>query len=92
MNRFSPDYAIHPGTYLEEVLESRGIMKSEFADRAGLSAKAISQIINKKALFSPEVAIQFEKALGIDASIWLGLAEAYQLAQALGREGASGRD
>jgi len=77
MNSFNPDYAIHPGSYLEELLESRGIMRNEFADRTGLSAKAVSQIINKKALFSPEVALQFEKALGIDAGIWLGLCDAY---------------
>ncbi|HUX39658.1 MAG TPA: HigA family addiction module antitoxin [Rectinemataceae bacterium] len=86
MNSFVPDYAIHPGFYLEELLESRGILKSEFADRAGLSAKAVSQIINRKALFSPEVALQFEKALGVDAGIWLGLAEAYQLAAARAKE------
>jgi len=79
MNSFNPDYAIHPGSYLEEVLESRGILRNDFAAHTGLSARAVSKIINKKVLFSPEDSIQFEKALGIDAGIWLGLCDAYQL-------------
>jgi hypothetical protein len=29
---FQPDYAVHPGEYLEEVLEARQLSKSEFAE------------------------------------------------------------
>ncbi len=76
---FNPDYAIHPGEYLEEVLESRNITNRDFADRVGLTEKAVSQIVNGKALYSPETAIAFEKALDIKAEIWLNLADTYQL-------------
>ena len=62
---YRPDYAVHPGDYLEEVLASRGIGKKEFADRCGLSAKTVSQIVNGKVTFSPDVALQFEKVLGL---------------------------
>ena len=51
---YSPDYAVHPGEYLEEVLESRGIPKKEFAERCGISAKTISQIVNGKFLSRPK--------------------------------------
>ena len=81
-NRYVPDYAIHPGEYLEEVLETREVKKRDFAERAGLSVKAVSQIINGKALYSPEVALMFEKTLGIHAEVWVNMAEAYQLFQA----------
>ncbi len=67
---FNPDYAIHPGEYLEEVLESRNITNRDFADRVGLT---------EKALYSPKTAIAFEKALDIKAEIWLNLADSFQL-------------
>jgi addiction module HigA family antidote len=80
-NTYSPDYAVHPGEYLDEVLESRGIAKKEFADRCGLSPKTISQIVNGKAFFSPDVALQFERVLGVAAEIWLCMLSSSQLFQ-----------
>ena len=85
-NRYTPDYVVHPGEYLEEVLESRDIKKRDFAERAGLSVKAVSQIINGKSLYSPDVALVFEKTLDIHAGIWMNMAEAYQLFQARKKE------
>lgn len=78
-NEYNPDYAVHPGEYLEEVLESRRVSKKEFADRCGLSPKTVSQIVNGKASFSPDVALQFEMVLGIAAEIWLGILYSWQL-------------
>ena len=86
MNNYIPDYAIHPGEYLEEILESRLIKKRDFAERIGLSVKAVSQIINKKSLYSPEVALMLEKTLDISAEIWMNMADAYQLFEAREKE------
>ncbi|TVQ22422.1 MAG: addiction module antidote protein, HigA family [Spirochaetaceae bacterium] len=86
MNEFQPDYAVHPGEYLEEVLEARQLSKSEFADRCGLSAKTVSQIINGHNTFSSEVALQFETVLGISAGIWMNLVASYQLHMAREQE------
>jgi HTH-type transcriptional regulator / antitoxin HigA len=85
-NYYEPDYSVHPGEYLEEILESREMKKREFAERVGLSAKAVSQILHGKALYSPEVALRFERVLGISASIWSGMAERYQLYAAKEKE------
>ena len=82
LNEFKPDYAIHPGDYLEEVLEARGISKSDFAERCVVSPKTVSQIINGHATFSSDVALQFETVLGISAGIWTNLVGAYQLHRA----------
>ena len=82
INEYKPDYAVHPGEYLDEVLESRSIQKNDFARRCGLSAKTISQIINRQVSFSTEVAVQFEKVLGISAEIWLGMLSSHQLHEA----------
>ena len=81
-NTYTPDYVIHPGEYLEEILEARGIKKRDFAERAGLSVKSVSQIINRKALYSPDVALTFEKILDVNAELWMNMAESYQLFQA----------
>jgi addiction module HigA family antidote len=81
-NQFRPDYAVPPGWVLEERLEVQGISHAEFARRCGRSPKLISEIIAGKASLEPETALQFEKVLGVDASIWLGIESEYQLHRA----------
>ena len=82
VNEYNPDYAVHPGEILEETLDARGIKKTEFAQRCGLSLKTVSQIINCKASVSPETAIQFGRVLGVSAKIWNNLDAHYRLHQA----------
>ena len=77
LNQFNPDYAVPPGWILEERLEVQGISHAEFARRCGRSPKLISEIISGKAPLEPETALQFEKVLGVDASIWLGIETDY---------------
>ena len=77
-----PDYAVSPGQVLEEHLDAREMSHAEFARRCGRSAKLISDIISGKAPVEPRTALQFEKVLGMDASVWLGIESDYQLHQA----------
>ncbi len=79
INQFSPDYAIHPGEVLREVLESRDMNHAEFARRCGISTKTISQILNAKEPVSPDSAIKFERVLGISAVVWNNLESQYRL-------------
>lgn len=81
-NQFNPDYAVAPGSVLRERLEAHGISQAEFARRCGRSAKLISEIISGKAPLEPQTAIQFEKVLGVDASIWVGIETKYQIHRA----------
>ncbi len=76
---FNPDYVVHPGEVLEEILEARGMQKGEFAKRCGLSAKTVSQIINKKHPVTPGTSLQLERTLGLSADIWNGLDSKYRL-------------
>ena len=78
-NQFSPDYAVPPGWVLEERLESEGMSQAEFARRCGLSPGLVSEIISGKAPLEQETALRFEKVLGVDAGIWLGIESAYRL-------------
>ncbi len=81
-NEFSPDYAVPPGWILGERLEAEGIAQAEFARRCGRSPKLISEIVSGKAPLEPGTALQFERVLGIDAGIWLGIEAEYRLHQA----------
>jgi HTH-type transcriptional regulator/antitoxin HigA len=76
---YRPNYAIHPGEILEEVLESRDITRSQLSDRSGITEKTISQIINRKAPVTPETALMLEKVLGVSADIWSNLDSQYRL-------------
>lgn len=87
-NQYAPDFAVPPGWVLNERLEAHGISHAEFARRCGRSPKLISEIIAGKAPVEPGTALQFEKVLGVDASIWLGIDAAYQLHQAREAEAA----
>lgn len=78
-NEYFPDYAVSPGTILEEILESRNISKSEFALRCGRPIKTISEIINGKTRIIDETAMQFERVLCVDATIWLNLESNYRM-------------
>ncbi len=79
LNEYKPDYTVSPGEILEETLEARGMKKSEFAERCGMSAKTISLIINGKAPVLPDSAIQFERVLNVSASLWNNLESSYRL-------------
>ena len=78
-NRYEPDYAVPPGHVLKERLDAQGMTPAEFARRCGRSAKLISEIVAGKAPIEPRTALQFEKVLGVDAGIWLGIETDYRL-------------
>lgn len=77
--KYEPDYAVIPGEILEEALETRNIKKVDLAQRCGLSAKTVSQIINGAAPVSPETALCFQRVLGVSANLWNNLEANYRL-------------
>lgn len=82
VNQFFPDYAVHPGEILAEILEAQGISKTEFAERSGLTPKTISWIVTGKNPVSSENAIVFERILGVSAEVWNKLDAEFRLFQA----------
>ena len=77
-HRYRPDCTVAPGSILEERLGAHGISHAELARRCGLSAKLVGEIISGKAPVEPGTALQFERILGVDADIWLGIENDYQ--------------
>ncbi len=77
-----PDVAIPPGELLAEELEARGMTQRDLATLMGRPPGVISQIVRGRKAITPRTAIEIEQALGIAASIWVGLEAQYRLALA----------
>lgn len=75
---FVPDWAVAPGEVLADELRSRGMSQTDLAHRTGLSIKHVNQIIKRNASLSAEVALAFERALGVPARFWLRTEAAWQ--------------
>ena len=77
-NEYHPDSVSHPGMILEEKLEELNMPVKEFAVRTGKPEQTIIKVLNGKSSITPDMAIQFEKVLGIPAKGWLRHDRAYQ--------------
>lgn len=85
-NQYSPNTVSPPGETLEEVLESRRMSQSEFAERTGRPKKTINEIVKGKAAITPETAIQFERVLGIPSAFWMSREQNYRESLARAKE------
>ncbi|MEN8146506.1 MAG: HigA family addiction module antitoxin [Campylobacterota bacterium] len=81
-NTYQSDLAIHPGEYLEEVLEDAGMSQAELSKRIGRPTQAINEIIKGKKSITPATAIELEDVLKVSAHIWVGLEAEYQMVKA----------
>lgn len=86
---FTPDYAVSPDAVPDEWLETRGLSRAEFASRRGCTGKSFGDIVAGTAPVLSETALRFEKALGVDARIWLGIESDYRLRPARAAEAAA---
>ncbi len=73
-----PEYIIHPGVTLREVLEERNISQSELAHRTGVTEAHISKILSGQKAISVILAQKLEYALGLDATFWVNLQSQYE--------------
>jgi HTH-type transcriptional regulator/antitoxin HigA len=76
--QFTPDWALHPGVYLRRLLEDRSIRQAELAERTGLTAKHVNQIVNQSIGVSADVALLLERALGTAPGFWTRAEADYQ--------------
>ena len=49
VNEYKDIVAFHPGYYIADIIEDMGISQAEFTARIGITAKALSQLINGQA-------------------------------------------
>ena len=79
---FRPDWSVHPGKTLHEVIDERGWTQTELARRCGVSQKRINEIVDGKAGISPRLAVVLERTLDVPAELWMNLQTNYEIAEA----------
>ncbi len=78
----------HPGETLRDDLEAAGLTVTGAADKLGCTRQALSRLLNGKAGISPAMALALERLGWSNASYWMRLQVAYELAQERRRQAA----
>ncbi len=73
-----PFQATHPGEILGEELKERGIKQKDFAARIGMQPSHLNDFIRGKRDLNSEMALKFEKQLGIPYRLWMNLQSGYE--------------
>lgn len=74
---FRPDYAIHPGVFLQEEMEALKLSQKALAELTSYSPSVINEIIHGKRKINAELAVRLEKAVYSPAGYWLRLQALY---------------
>lgn len=77
-----PIQAFHPGEFLLEEINERGLKKKDVASSIKILPHHLSEIFAGKRGISARLAVRLEKLLDIDAAYWLNLQSHYDLQQA----------
>lgn len=70
---------IHPGEFLKEILEDRGVSQAQLARAIGVAPMRISHIVKAARPVTAELALLFGRALGQSPRYWLNLQAAYDI-------------
>ena len=65
------DKALHPGVYLNKILQNEGMSQKELSIRTGMSEKHISTVITGKKDISASFAKKLEFALSKKMTFWM---------------------
>ncbi len=88
-NEIRTPVAFHPGEFLLEEVEERGLKKTEFAKQIGMLPGNLSELFKGKRNINARIAVKLEKVLGVSAEYWLGLQSAFDLMLAREQEHAA---
>ena len=81
--KIHPSMAVHPGPWLRRnVVEPYALTVVELAERLHVTRPHLNNLLNGKADLSPEMALRFELAFGLNAETLLRMQTAHDLAQA----------
>jgi addiction module HigA family antidote len=71
----------HPGRLVADDLEALGLSVAEAAKGLGVTRQQLHNVVSGRCGISAEMAIRLEMAVGGSADGWLGMQQAYDLAQ-----------
>ncbi len=77
----------HPGRVVrQECIEPLRLSITQAAKALGVTRQTVDRLVNERCGISPEMALRLEAAFGGDATTWLEMQSAYDLALARRRE------
>lgn len=80
---WSPDWRVHPGETLREILQTSGITQRTLALEMGVTQKHLNFVIQGKASVTAQFAVRLERTLGAPtADFWMNLQTQYDLHKA----------
>src|SRR6266571_1478242 len=81
-------HPVHPGDFIKtEIIEAHGLSVTAAAKVLGVSRPALSNLLNRNADLSGEMALRIEKAFGVSMDTLMRMQAAYDIAQARKKEG-----
>jgi HTH-type transcriptional regulator/antitoxin HigA len=78
-NDMIPGDIFHPGEYIKDELEARGLHQQDLADKMKVSKSEISLVIHGHRDINPKMAVSLELALDINAEFWMNLQIKYDI-------------
>ena len=85
--RIEFDPPVHPGEYLAEELDARGLSQKALAEGMGRPVQLVNEIVRGKKAVTADTALDLEAALGISARFWLSFQVEHDLTVARLRRG-----
>lgn len=79
---YNDTIAFHPGYYIKEIIDDKGLTQEDFAKRLNTTAKNLSVIIKGEQGLSVDIAMKLSRMLGTSITYWLNLQAAYDAAKA----------
>lgn len=79
---FRPDWAVHPGQTLRDVIREQAWSQKELADACGVSPKHVCRVIGGKAAIGTDFALRLERVTNVSAEFWMRLQANYDVAAA----------
>ncbi len=74
-----PGAPIHPGLFLDEILDELEISHDKLAAAIGVSKKSVSGIVNGQIPITGDMAMRIGKALWMSPESWLNLQKMYEM-------------
>jgi addiction module HigA family antidote len=72
-------YAFHPGEFLAEEIEERGMTGADLARALNIPQNRVSEILNGKRSVSVDTALRLAQWIGSSPQYWLNLQQIYDL-------------
>lgn len=70
--------AVPPGETIIEMMDDRGITRTELAGRIGTTVRRLDRLLEGMTAISPGTAAKLEKVFGVPAYFWLNLEAIYR--------------